>query len=162
VTDLDAQLRQQPSGSGPVCRAILDTLPTWFGIPQSVEDYVDVADHAPTVIASLDGHDVGLATVVTHSPYAAEIALMAVRPEYHRRRIGHKMLWSIEGTLSDAGVEFLQVKTLSARRPDEGYDKTRAFYLSYGFRPLEEFPELWGPENPALQMIKVVTPPPVR
>ena len=30
----------------------------------------------------------------------------------------------------------------------------RAFYLACGFRPLEEFPTLWGPENPALQLVK--------
>jgi hypothetical protein len=65
----------------------------------------------------------------------------------------------VEGSLARAGVEFLQVKTLSASDPDEGYQKTRAFYLSYGFRSLEEFPDLWSPQNPALQMIKVVAAP---
>lgn len=128
----------------------------------SVEDYVEVADHSPTVIASIDGTDVGVLTVVTHSPYAAEVYVMAVRPEHHRRGIGGAMLRHAEHNLARAGVEYLQVKTLSARRPDEGYERTRAFYLSYGFRPLQEFPDLWGPENPALQMIKVVAtaPPP--
>jgi hypothetical protein len=53
------------------------------------------------------------------------------------------------------GVEFLQVKTLAPGKPDAGYAKT-AFYLAYGFRPLEEFRDLWGADNPALQMIKVV------
>jgi hypothetical protein len=53
-------------------------------------------------------------------------------------------------------VEFLQVKTLSGGSLDEGYAATRKFYLSYGFRPLEEFPDLWDAENPALQMVKVV------
>jgi hypothetical protein len=52
----------------------------------------------------------------------------------------------------------LQVKTLSASRPDPGYDKTRAFYLAFGFRPLEEFPTLWYPSNPALQLIKSIGP----
>ena len=48
------------------------------------------------------------------------------------------------------------MKTRAASKPDDGYDKTRAFYVAYGFRPLEEFPNLWDPENPALQMIKVI------
>ena len=162
MSEPDVHLREQATGSGPVCRAILATLPTWFGVPPSVEDYVAVADRSSTVIASLDGHDVGLVTVVSHSPYAAEIYVMAVRPEHHRRRIGHRLLRSVEDALARTGVEFLQVKTLSARHPDPGYEKTRAFYLSYGFRPLQEFPDLWGPESPALQMIKTVAPPPVR
>jgi GNAT superfamily N-acetyltransferase len=151
------ELRHRSEGSGPVCRAILATLPGWFGIAASVDDYVAVADRWPTVIASHSGGDVGLATFVTHSPYAAEVSVMGVVPEYHRRGIGRAMLEHVEDALARAGVEFLQVKTQSARRSDEGYDKTRAFYLSYGFRPLEEWPLLWGPENPALQMIKTVT-----
>jgi len=47
------------------------------------------------------------------------------------------------------------VKTLAPSKPDVGYDKTRAFYLAYGFRPLEEF-RLWDADNPALQMIKAI------
>ncbi len=43
-----------------------------------------------------------------------------------------------------------------SEHPEEGYGKTRAFYLSYGFRPLEEFPNLWSPESPALQLVKAV------
>ncbi len=45
-------------------------------------------------------------------------------------------------------VEFLQVKTLSAKHPDAGYGRTRQFYLAMGFRPLQEFPTLWGEANP--------------
>ena len=82
---------------------------------------------------------------------------MAIVPDYHRCGIGRTMLKHVEASLARAGVEFLQVKTLSATHPDEGYEKTRAFYVAYGFRPLEEFPDLWGPENPALQLVKVVT-----
>jgi GNAT superfamily N-acetyltransferase len=135
---------------------LLAALPSWFGIDEAVENYVAVADRSPAVIASLDGADVGIVTVVSHGQYAAEVYVMAVSPEYHRRGIGRRMLRRVEDTVSRAGVEFLQVKTLSASHPDAGYKKTRAFYLSYGFRPLEELPNLWGPHNPALQMVKVV------
>jgi ribosomal protein S18 acetylase RimI-like enzyme len=159
VTDARVEIRDQSSGSGELCRTILGALPTWFGIPESVEDYVAVAERSPTVIASLGGGDVGLLTVLSHSPDAAEIYVMAVLPEHHRRGIGGAMLRHTEATLAGAGVEFLQVKTLSASHPDEGYDKTRAFYRAHGFRALQEFPDLWGPRNPALQMVKVVAPP---
>lgn len=158
----DVHLRDESEGAGSVCRLILETLPHWFGIPESVDDYVDVADRAPTVIASLDDSDVGLLTVVTHSPDAAEIYVMAVLPDHHRRGIGRSMLHHAENTLAHDGIEFLQVKTLSARRRDEGYEKTRAFYRACGFRDLQEFPDLWGPQHPALQMIKVVAPPSLR
>jgi hypothetical protein len=32
-----------------------------------------------------------------------------------------------------------------------------AYYFGRGFRPLEEMPEVWGPDQPALQMIKTVS-----
>jgi GNAT superfamily N-acetyltransferase len=150
-------IRHEPSGSGAICRRILSTLPAWFGIPASVDDYVVVSDGSPAVIASLGEEDVGILVLRRHSPFAAEVYLMAVLPQYHRRGVGGRMLSHAEQALARDGVEFLQVKTLSASRPDEGYEKTRQFYLAYGFRPLEEFPALWDRENPALQMIKAVT-----
>jgi ribosomal protein S18 acetylase RimI-like enzyme len=150
-------LRDQPTGAGPTCRRILATLPTWFGIPESVEDYVAAADRAPTVVASLEDGDVGLTTIVRHSDFAAEVYVMGVLPEHHRRGVGRAMLRHAEAVLAADGVEFLQVKTLSPRHPDEGYRKTRAFYEAYGFRPLEEFPTLWSPDQPALQLVKTVS-----
>jgi len=134
----------------------LKALPTWFGIPSSVEDYIATADRSPTVIASLGDEDVGLLTLVRHSPYAAEVYVMAVLPELHRQGIGRALLERSEALLAADGVEFLEVKTLAPSKPDAGYHKTRAFYLAYGFRPLEEFRDLWDAENPALQMIKVI------
>ena len=156
MTEPDVRLRDQLSGSGLTCRGILRTLPGWFGVEEAVENYVAVADRAPSVIASMDGEDVGILTVVHHGPFAAEVYVMAVLPAHHRRGIGRRMLKHVEDSLAQLGVEFLQVKTLSGTHPDEGYARTRAFYLAYGFRPLEEFPDLWDPQNPALQMVKAV------
>ena len=158
----DVELRDQPTGSGAICRVILDALPEWFGIPEANDDYVAFAETAPSVIASIDGQDVGLLTLHLHSPYAAEIHLIAVMPEHHRSGIGRTMLHHAERRLASSGVEFLQVKTLSEKRPDPNYDKTRQFYLAQGFRPLEEFPTLWDPSNPALQLIKSLSPPDAR
>jgi GNAT superfamily N-acetyltransferase len=153
------ELRDVEGGAGAICRAILDLLPSWFGIPEANDRYVATAETHPSVIASVDGDDVGITVVKQHSPYAAEVYLMAVKPSHHRSGVGTAMLRHLEAGLAASGVEFLQVKTLSAARPDAGYDATRGFYLAYGFRPLEEFPTLWDPFNPALQLIKAVPPP---
>ena len=152
------QLRVQERGSGDSCRRVLATLPTWFGIAESVADYVAKADEHPTVVATVDGEDVAILTLVVHTPYAAEVYVMGVRPELHRRGIGRQMLELAEAWLRERDIEYLQVKTLSPRHPDPGYAKTRDFYFAMGFRPVEEFPELWQPENPALQMIKTISP----
>lgn len=155
---LPVTIRIEESGGGEICRSILDALPHWFGVPASVDDYVAAADRSPSVIAAADGSDVGITTLVSHGPFAAEVYVMGVLPEYHRCGVGRAMLQAAEARLARAGVEFLQVKTLSPSKPDDGYEKTRAFYLAYGFRPLDEFPLLWGPDNPALQMVKTVPP----
>ena len=141
-------LRDVDGGGGPTCALLLDQLPTWFGIPEANAAYVAAADTHPSVIASVDGVDVGITTVTHHSPYAAEVHLMAVAPAHHRHGIGTAMLRHLEGRLADAGVEFLQVKTLSAAHPDAGYAATRAFYLAYGFRAARGVPDAVGREQP--------------
>jgi GNAT superfamily N-acetyltransferase len=156
--EVHVKVREQRSGD--VCRAVLSTLPTWFGIPESVEDYVAKADEHPTVVATVGGDDVGILTLVVHTPYAAEVYAMGVRPEHHRHGLGRQMLEVAESWLRERDIEYLQVKTLSPRHPDPGYVKTRAFYFAAGFRPLEEFAELWRPENPALLMVKTLAPRP--
>jgi GNAT superfamily N-acetyltransferase len=151
-------LRVQDAGSGAVCREVLAALPTWFGFPESVAAYVEAAETGPTVVATLAGRDCGILTLVLHSPYAAEIVVMGVLPEHHRAGIGRAMLAAAESWLTGRDITYLQVKTLSPRAADEGYAATRAFYFGCGFRPLEEMPDLWGADQPALQMIKTVAP----
>jgi hypothetical protein len=82
---------------------------------------------------------------------------MGVLPEFHFHGIGRKRLDHAEKSPASNSVEFLQVKTLSSVRPDDGYATTRDFCLSCGFRPLEEFPDLLDSDNPALQMTKAIT-----
>ena len=150
------ELRDVDGGAGATCRAILDQLPTWFGIPEANDDYAASAETRPGVVASLAGVDVGITTIRRHFATTAEVYLMAVAPAHHRQGIGQAMLRHVEAGLRREGVEFLQVKTLAASRPDEGYARTRRFWLACGFVPLEEFPTLWDPANPALQLIKTV------
>jgi GNAT superfamily N-acetyltransferase len=149
-------VREVPAGAGggAVCRTILATLPTWFGIDEANEAYADHAEAHPTLVASVDGVDVGLLVLERHTAYAAEVYLMGVRPEHHRQGIGRSLLARAEAQLVAEGVEYLQVKTLDASHPDPGYEETRAFYRRMGFRPLEVFPTLWDPTQPALQLVK--------
>lgn len=137
-----------------VCEPVLRALPEWFGIEEATRQYVEDIEGLPTLLASIDGQVVGFLTLRLHSDYAAEIHVMGVRPEWHRHGVGRAMVRKAEAYLRQRGVEYLQVKTLSPAHPDKNYGRTRRFYLAMGFRPLEEFPELWGPANPCLQMIK--------
>jgi GNAT superfamily N-acetyltransferase len=147
--------RVEGEAGSAACAAILPTLPLWFGMPEANADYVVMAGKHPTFVAATD-RPVGLTTITRFGDHSAEVHLMAVVPELHRSGVGRQMLEAAQDWLRGLGVEYLQVKTLSASREDEGYAKTRAFYAAMGFRFLEEFPELWDPSNPALQMIKAL------
>ncbi len=141
-------------GAGEVCATILATLPGWFGIPEANADYVRSANEHPTFVARESDRPVGLTTITCFGEFAAEVHLMAVLPKLHRRGVGRQMLDHAGDWLRTQGVEYLQVKTLSPSAEDERYEPTRAFYRGVGFRDLEEFPLLWDPSNPALQLIK--------
>ncbi len=137
-----------------VCEPILRSLPQWFGIEEATNQYILDIEESPTFLAQDGDESVGFLTLVEHSAYSVEIHVMAVLPEMHRRGVGKALVREAERYLRRRGIEYLQVKTLSARHPDEFYARTRRFYLAMGFRPLEEFPDLWGPGNPCLQMIR--------
>lgn len=146
------------SEAADTCRSILAELPDWFGLPEANEDYARAADEHLSLVAVDGDEDIGIITVVRHDKRSAEVHLMAVRPSWHRRGVGTQLLARAQGHLRGQGVRFLQVKTLAPSRPDEGYARTRAFYEAQGFVTLEDFPELWDPDNPARQMIKTLFP----
>ncbi len=156
----DAILGPAP-GDSSTCERVLRSIPDWFGIEEALMQYVrDVAD-LPTFTARRNGaagaaQDVGLLAVRRHFPESAEIHVMGVLAGWHRRGVGREMTLAAERWLRDEGVRFLQVKTLSPAREDAAYAATRRFYTAMGFVPLEEFPLLWGPRNPCLQLIKAL------
>jgi ribosomal protein S18 acetylase RimI-like enzyme len=115
-------------------------------------------ERLPTFLAKVNGQVMGFITIKEHNEYSAEIHIIGVHPGAHRKGIGQALICAAEKDLQERGFEYLQVKTLSSAHPDENYAKTRAFYLSVGFRPLEEFKSLWGEANPCLQMIKSLYP----
>jgi GNAT superfamily N-acetyltransferase len=145
---------------------LLRKLPTWFGIESSVAEYVESARRLPAYLAwphdpapagLTPGRPAGALLAVRHFPRSAEIYLMAVDPAVHRQGAGRALVTALESDLSADGVEFLQVKTLGPTHPDPGYARTRQFYASVGFQPLEEITGLW-PDNPCLIMIKTLPP----
>ena len=140
--------------SSSIIEQILRALPSWFGIEEAVIHYRDVAAEFPTIIAWDGETAAGFLTVQQHNPYAAEIIVMGVLPDYHRRGIGRRLVQRMETFLMGQGVEYLQVKTLASTVSDEGYARTRAFYQAVGFRPLEVLPQIWNEDNPCLLMVK--------
>ena len=116
--------------------------------------YAKDVETMPTLTAKMCDEVAGFLTIKKHNDYSAEVHVVAVRSEMHRRGIGKALMRRAEELLSEEGVEYLQVKTLSPSRPDEHYERTRAFYAAMGFRPLEELGTLWDKDNPCLLMVK--------
>lgn len=143
--------RQEPE----LVEKLLRSLPDWFGIESAIVSYVDDARCLPAYLAvsDEDAGPVGVLLAARHFATAAEIHLIAVAPQWHRRGAGRALVEALEADLRADGVAFLQVKTLGPARPDRNYDRTRAFYAALGFHPLEELHDLW-PGNPCLIMIK--------
>jgi hypothetical protein len=147
-------------GQGAVAERILRALPGWFGIESALVEYAAAAEELPTFVAVLPGPScdreerpgsqqvrpdrvIGFVTLKETSEDALELHVMGVLPGWHRRGAGRA-----------EGYTMLHVKTLAPSDPDPGYAATRAFYVAAGFRPLEVFPEIWGPDDPCLLMVR--------
>jgi len=143
-----------PATRSKICSDILNELPDWFGNEVSLRDYVEKVYQLP-VIAARDGDAyVGFLAVLEHTLYAAELCVMGVLEDYHRKGIGRMLVMMAEHYVRGMGKRFFTVKTLSSRDPYEPYQRTRSFYESMGFLALEEFLTLWGEDDPCLMMIK--------
>ncbi|MDE6107699.1 MAG: GNAT family N-acetyltransferase [Oscillospiraceae bacterium] len=136
-----------PDEKKTISREILEALPDWFGIPEAREEYI--ANSAGEIFfAAMEGNEaLGFLTLKRTGEATAELAVMGVRKEYHRRGIGKSLFAVAKARAADLGYSFLQVKTVQMGRYPE-YDATNRFYLSLGFRELEVFPTLWDECNP--------------
>lgn len=130
-----------------VARSVLEALPEWFGIEDAREQYI--ADSAEQIMfaAVIGDEPAGFICLKRTGNATAEIAVMGVLKEYHRRGTGRSLFMAARNAARDEGFEFLQVKTVQMGRYPE-YDATNRFYISLGFREFELMPELWDEANP--------------
>jgi GNAT superfamily N-acetyltransferase len=135
---------------------ILRTLPMWFGIEEALQEYVQDTERLPTFVARDGQAIVGFLTVREHFPTAWEVHCLAVEAQTRNHGVGRSLHAHVESWLARKGVRYLQVKTISASSPSKEYAQTRAFYLAIGYQPLEEFPLLWAPRLPVLQLVKAL------
>jgi GNAT superfamily N-acetyltransferase len=137
-----------------VAEAVLRDLPDWFGLEEPLRGYVDAARTSPTFIARADEVAVGFVTIKSQTAHAAEILVMGVRREWHRRGVGRALVTAAVEWARSEHARLLQVKTLGPSHPSTDYARTRAFYEALGFIALEESTAPWGEANPCLIMVK--------
>ena len=150
TASLSVRAVEEPGERSELCRSVLEELPEWFGLAESVQQYIRDVAELPTFAV---GHDAFL-SLKLHSDAAAEVYVMGVRPKSQGRGAGTALIEAAEAFLRARGVEFLQVKTLGPSHPSTHYARTRRFYESRGFRPLEELARVWDESNPCLIMVK--------
>lgn len=136
-----------------ICNNILRELPEWFGIESAIVEYTNEVANQMFFAARENGHMVGFISVKKHYDKSAEIYVMGIVSNCHRKGIGMNLIAMVKNRLRDQKVRYLTVKTLSESACSEPYDKTRRFYFSQGFEPLEEFKTLWDEWNPCLYLI---------
>lgn len=133
---------------------LLATVPEWFGQPEANAEYIEAARSKETwTVRDQQGRVAGVTLLDHHFPHVTEIHLTVVDRAVHGSGIGSAMLTAVESDALQRGVRLLEVKTLGASHPDEGYARTRHFYEKCGFLALEET-DLWGEDTPCLIMVK--------
>lgn len=138
------------------CEAVLRSLPLWFGVEESLLMYARDSARLPSFALFQEAHVVGFVSLLQHFPRAWEVHCIAIRAESRGKGHGRRLLTFAERWLGGQGATVLQIKTIAETKDDPSYSQTRKFYSRLGYEPLEVFPELWGPTNPCLQLIKVL------
>ena len=129
-----------------IARLILEALPDWFGIEESRENYIRESVGMPLFAACDEDRPVGFICLKETGQDTAELYVMGILKEYHRRGIGKALFADAREAAVLAGYSFLQVKTVQMGRYAE-YDDTNRFYIAMGFKEFEVFPELWDEDN---------------
>jgi len=141
----------------PECERLIQSLPHWFGQPDSNAAYLRDLGSLPSWVALRDDAEVvGAITLESHLGGSFEVHFMAVRPELHRQGVGRSLLARLESEARARGGTRLCVRTLASSHPDPHYARTRAFYAAMGFEPLFETSAFWGAENPTIVMVKTL------
>lgn len=139
-----------------ICRDVLADLPDWFGIPEANEAYSEGVRNL-SFRAVLDGdRPVGFCCLKENFPGIMEIYVMGLKRAYHRSGIGRRLLEEIFTDAASRGCRYVEVKTLDESAESEEYRRTRLFYRSLGFMPLDVLRNEWGSDNPCLILIKAL------
>ena len=130
-----------------IARLVLEALPEWFEIEETREAYIRDSADLP-LFAAFDGdRPVGFLCLKETGKDTAELHVMGVMKEYHRKGAGRELVLKAKEAAAQAGYSFLQVKTVQMGRYED-YDRTNRFYLALGFKEFEVFPLLWDEANP--------------
>lgn len=143
-----------PELKSDITDVVLRQLPDWFGIEESIVEYVHGVKETAFFVAVVDNRPIGFLSLKFNNEYTSEIYVMGILEEYHNMGIGRDLVERAIDYSRRNRYKLFMVKTLGEAHPDKNYRKTREFYIKVGFFPLEEIKEIWGKENPCLLMVQ--------
>lgn len=142
-----------------IARRVLESLPEWFGIAESREEYIRESVDQPFFACYVGGQAAGFLCLKETGKATAELPVMGILPAFHRHGLGRALFDRAKAYAQARGYSFLQVKTVQMGRY-EIYDRTNKFYLSLGFQEFEVFPTLWDAHNPCQVYVMALRPVP--
>lgn len=139
ITDRDEKVR--------IAGKILGQLKEWFEVDDNREKYIHDSADRILIAAKEDGDYAGFLCLKETGKDTAELAVMGVLKEYHRKGLGRQLVEKAKETAASLGYSFMQVKTVQYGMYED-YDKTNLFYRACGFKEFEVFPDFWDADNP--------------
>lgn len=163
VGEMDILLKSYPiklvrdgESKSNITDSLLRQLPEWFGIEESIIEYVDNVKDTIFYVAFDNDKLIGFLSLKSNNEYTLEIYVMGIIKEYQKKGIGKKLMDEVAQYSQDKDYKLLMVKTLGESHPNKYYKKTRGFYKNVGFYPIEEIKEIWGEQNPCLLMVRIL------
>lgn len=138
---------ENPIKKQKIVRDVLESLPEWFEIVESREEYIRESSELTCFGAFNGGNPVGFLCLKETGKDTIELHVIGVKKEYHRKGIGKHLFLMAKDFSIEKNYSFMQVKTIKMGT-FENYDKTNLFYISLGFKEFEVFPTLWDESNP--------------
>lgn len=149
-------IRPLMPGDGDACDAIMGGLPEWFGLDEGLAECARAVREDAALAVVEDGTVAGFATMRRATDAALDITWLAVRRDQHGHGLGTALVEAVVERAQAEGATFVTAWTVAASDPDPHYAATRAFYQRRGFAAVAEA-EIWGPENPAVLLVRSVT-----
>ncbi len=94
-----------PQQRSRIAEAVLRDLPEWFGIEDSTRNYIEEAAALTTFAVE---PDLGFLCLKQHTPHAAEIYVLGVRRDQHRRGVGRALVDAAEAGAAATAFAFFR------------------------------------------------------
>jgi GNAT superfamily N-acetyltransferase len=149
------RVRPLTPDDAPACDAIIDTLPTFFGVESGNQACAEAVRTERGFVVEDGGQVIAFLTYAPSTEETVEITWMAVRNDRRRGGAGRALIEA----LVDETAQPILVSTAGPSSeepdadPDDNYEGTRRFYRRMGFVPVKELtPQGWG--QPALFLVR--------